>query len=177
MPALKQYVGGAIAAAAFITIGSLLSQNDLTAAPPSKSAAGRTYYLTQAGFTGNQVLTACTAGYHMASWAELRDLSNLSYNASLGLTTADSGSGPPAVALGWIRTGHPSANQEGVGSNCAVTEEAAWVSSEDTHYGTTMLFGLGAIQDNEPHLRLVHAGQVFVPRQCSTAQSVWCVQD
>ena len=179
MAGLTQYVGGALAATVFITIGSLISQSDVTAAPPTKPPSGRSYYLTQSGFTGSQVVNACAAGYHTASWIELSDLSNLSYNTTLGPTTVDSGSGPAAHihGLGWIRTGHPSANHEAVGSNCAVAEDATWVSSDSAHYGTLMTFALGIVQGNEPHLQYVQNGRIFLPRQCSVASPVWCVQD
>jgi hypothetical protein len=179
MSGLTQYVGGAIAATAFITIGSLVSQSDVTAAPPTKPSSGRSYYLTQSGFTGGQVLNACAAGYHTASWIELSDLSNLSYNTTLGPTTVDSGFGPPGhlPGLGWVRTSHTSFNHEGVGSNCAVDENAAWVSSDAAHYGTVMTFAVGVAQGSEPHLQYVQNGRVFLPRQCSVAHPVWCVQD
>jgi hypothetical protein len=66
----------------------------------------RKYYLTQTTHTGGQSLSACAEGYHMASLWEILDPSNLSYDTSLGFTLADSGSGPPASSLGWIRTGN-----------------------------------------------------------------------
>jgi hypothetical protein len=63
------------------------------------------YYLTKSTFTGNQALTACAPGYHFASFAEISNPSDVAYNKTLGRNVADSGSGPPSLAYGWIRTG------------------------------------------------------------------------
>ena len=55
----------------------------------------RQFCLTKTGFNGSQALTACAAGYHMASLWEIFDTTVLRYNTALGLTKPDSGSGPP----------------------------------------------------------------------------------
>jgi hypothetical protein len=73
----------------------------------------KSYYLTQTTHNGSQPLTACAAGYHMASLWEIFDTSNLKYDTALGAVSNDSGSGPPTVVIvaghilnaGWIRTG------------------------------------------------------------------------
>jgi hypothetical protein len=47
MRGLRNYVVGALGAAFFIALGSLLTQNSVSAAPPAKSTApARGYYLT-----------------------------------------------------------------------------------------------------------------------------------
>lgn len=64
----------------------------------------RKFYLTRTGYTGARALSACTAGYHMASLWEIHDPSNLRYDTELGFVQDDSGFGPP-IEFGWIRTG------------------------------------------------------------------------
>jgi len=59
----------------------------------------------QTTFDGAHALTACVLGFHMASLWEIFNVSVLEYDTSLGATMDDSGSGPPADVLGWIRTG------------------------------------------------------------------------
>src|SRR5512133_3687902 len=71
--------------------------------PPSFGRPGN-FYLTKTSHNGAEALTACAAGYHMASFWEIRDPSNLRYNTAYGYKTDDSGLGPP-TAGGWIRTG------------------------------------------------------------------------
>jgi hypothetical protein len=71
----------------------------------------REYYLTTAPVVANQALSACAAGFHMASLWEIQDPSNLDYNIVLGYAlNADQGHGPPTfdgigVISGWVRTG------------------------------------------------------------------------
>src|SRR5262245_60366073 len=92
----------------------LLAVCALTIGAPTLVEAKNKFYLTKDGFQGNAVLTACDAGFHMASLWEIHDPSNLQYDTR-GFTLADAGSGPPAV-LGWIRTGiFASASGGGVG--------------------------------------------------------------
>src|SRR5437763_13875468 len=59
-------------------------------------ARPRRFYLTKATFQGNQVLDACARGFHMAPRFEILDVSTLRYDARIGLTSDDSGSGPPS---------------------------------------------------------------------------------
>src|SRR5713101_2701163 len=73
----------------------------------------RRFYLTTATFQGNKVIDACARGFHMASRFEVLDVSTLRYDSRIGLTSDDSGSGPPSHAAaygsqdptGWVRTG------------------------------------------------------------------------
>jgi len=62
----------------------------------SARGAARKYYLTQTFHDGNEVLTACAVGYHMASLWEIQDPTSLRYDNILGFNRADSGSGPPS---------------------------------------------------------------------------------
>src|SRR5436309_14626346 len=58
----------------------------------------RRFYLTKESFQGNQAITACASGYHMASRFEILDVSVLQYDTGKGLTTDDSGAGPASTA-------------------------------------------------------------------------------
>lgn len=118
MKVIRNYAVGAIGVVCFMAVGALVMNNSASAAPPAKSAVLRGYYLTKDAWDGAQATTACSAGYHMASLYEILDPSNLKYNGTLGVTNADSGSGPPVLvingslfvgeAFGWVRTGAPS---------------------------------------------------------------------
>lgn len=140
------------------------------------SPAERLFYLTVTSSEGNGALGACAPGYHMASFWEIHDTSQLRYNADLGLTRADSGSGPASGAPGWVRTGWFSGTSTtpGVG-NCA-----AWTSNDLAHSGTTA--ALGGLDWSSP-------AQHGSPWRASTAACgftgpggiqpprVWCVED
>ena len=54
-----------------------------SAYPESDGKGARKYYLTLPQFEGDQVLTACARGYHMASLFEILDTSNLRYDTTL----------------------------------------------------------------------------------------------
>jgi hypothetical protein len=129
----------------------------------------KSYYLTQTTHNGSQPLTACAAGYHMASLWEIFDTSNLKYDTALGLTTADSGLGPPHVA-GWIRTGSVTAetgNVAGIG-NCN-----AWMSADANDFGTEVrlpvFWNFTSATDISPWDAAVI--------RCNAPIHVWCVQD
>jgi hypothetical protein len=168
MQSIRSYVVGAIGAAFFIALGSLLSHNAVGAASSKSTAPPRGYYLTTGTFSPSAALTACVSGYHMASYAEIADVSNVSYNTTLGTTAADSGFGPPSNQYGWIRTGYPAGNANGVGSNCG-SGGAVWISDGATDYGT-----IAAVRPDTQ-------GQIFIEAyQCSSPfgpVGVWCVQD
>jgi hypothetical protein len=128
----------------------------------------RKFYLTQTTHTGGQALSACAAGYHMASLWEINDPSNLRYDTQQGLTRDDSGSGPPSDVSGWMRTGFSAnvSNTPGVG-NCQ-----AWSSAEFTNYGSTAglrPFWATSATNISPWL----GGALF----CNQSIPVWCVQD
>ncbi len=70
----------------------------------------RRFYVTSALFATNQVLTACVTGFHMASFWEILDVSNLVYDFARpeAKTKNDSGQGPPTFWNGFVRTGYDS---------------------------------------------------------------------
>jgi len=139
----------------------------------------RKFYLTVDLFDGNETLTACAKGYHMASLWEIFDTSNLSYNTDLGVTNDDSGSGPPAGIQGWIRTGGPSNSESGLpgSANCDV-----WTTDSDlevklgtvveleSRWGQAPLPGNAAPATNISPWGTENA-LCFLPVQ------VWCVED
>jgi len=155
-------------------ISDLKAQNDSLAAQVASIAnkGPRRFYLTKTQYSGAQALSACAAGYHMASLWEIHDPTNLRYDTVLGFTTDDSGSGPPSAStpggFGWIRTGKNkfTVNLIGVG-NCN-----AWMSASATEFGTAVSLAPGWGSN----------GQIVEPWEaiaftCNVPQHVWCVQD
>jgi hypothetical protein len=142
-----------------------------TAAAAAAAKGPRKFYLTKTTFAGNQTLTACATGYHMASLWEIFDPSNLKYDTTLGETSPDSGFGPTTVAGGWIRTGFANGVSGISGSvNCD-----AWTSDSDTNAGSVV--GL----NNDwagvtPGVSLVSPWRVGT-LTCDATIRVWCVQD
>ena len=103
-------------------------------AAPAVFTGMRKYYLTQTEVDGDETLTACASGYHMASLWEILDPSNLEYNTDLGFTRDDSGAGPPSEGWGWIRTGYNSysTGDSHIGrNNCA-----NWTTDDEAIRGT-----------------------------------------
>jgi hypothetical protein len=130
----------------------------------------RKFYLTQGNdFKGDQTVSACAAGYHMASLWEIFDTSNLSYDVQLGFTNADSGFGPPS-SFGWVRTGHVSmgTNLAGIG-NCN-----AWTSASKDDYGS-IVAPYRDVWDNFNFLTPVSpwSARTF---PCDAGLRVWCIQ-
>ncbi len=146
----------------------------LTAAPYAVHAltAGRTparlFYLTTSLAAGNSALTACAAGFHMASLWEIHDVATLKYDTSRGFSANDSGQGPPASIAGWIRTGVPNFTNTVPGNaNCN-----SWTSNDAGHNGTRV--------NLQPQWAL--AGEFVVPWDatvlaCGSTSRVWCVED
>jgi hypothetical protein len=118
------------------------------------AVAPKYFYLTTTTGNGSTPLTACAAGYHIASTHELVS-NDCKYNTSLGVTRSDSGLGPPTLSEGWVRSG-------GVTSgtfNCSL-----WTSTIGTNYGSTLAFD----------------GVTWViawSQSCNGMRSTWCVQD
>jgi len=131
----------------------------------------RKYYLTkQADWKpGGEASTACATGYHMASLMEIFDTSNLSYNTSLGETSADSGSGPPAWIWGWIRTGSTSMPDTVEGrANCL-----GWTNSTAFEQGTVVRASSLSWTDPATAVSPWHASNPV----CSNNLASWCVED
>jgi len=85
-----------------LVASAIISANQVLAKGPNDSPS---YYLTPGEYLGDEVLFQCAKHYHFASIWEIRDTSNLSYDLKRGLTTEESGFGPPAHIPGWLRSG------------------------------------------------------------------------
>ncbi len=161
----KNFLAGAISVVLVALTISLLYQ-PATAVPAGPKL--RRYYQTTTTHNGSQALSACAAGYHMASLWEIHDTSNLEYDTALGLTRDDSGSGPPGGS-GWVRTGFGSSNSPVAGEgNCV-----AWTSSSENDNGTFV--GLGSLWSAPP--QTVIDPWIADAVACDTQFRVWCVQD
>ncbi len=133
----------------------------------------RRYYQTATTHTGSQALTACAAGFHMASFAELMQSSPMRYVASTS-GPGDQGYGPPSSEQGWVRTGGFSGQTLAfVGrANCAL-----WTSDSQNplHYGTTAKWGASAdwflAPSHPPSPWEANYMECFIP------QRVWCIED
>ncbi|CAN5485399.1 hypothetical protein BH20ACI3_BH20ACI3_33540 [soil metagenome] len=110
-------------------------------------------------------MTACAAGYHMASLWEIHDPSNLRYDTALGQTLEDSGFGPPALP-GAVRTGGNAAGTFGE-PNCNV-----WTSDSNSEIGTLATLDFDW-NDDARRVSPWHVSASF----CSSPNRVWCVQD
>jgi hypothetical protein len=164
----KSWIGLLVLAVVVVAaLVPVVGQGRGTGQPPF---APRAFYLTQTQYTGGEALTACAAGYHMASLWEIFDPSNLRYESDLGRKNDDSGFGPPTGEVGWIRTGGPSSgvNVGGKG-NCL-----AWTTGAGNFSGSL--------------IRLTEEWNDFTPSSrvnpwspdattCQLVNPVWCVQD
>ncbi len=135
------------------------------------TCAPRRYYLTQGGVFGGEALTACAAGFHMASLWEIADPTSLKYDTALGQVRADSGQGPPTVAVadwGWIRTGFDSDSSGTPGkANCE-----AWTDSASLALGTRA--GLAESWNDAP---TAVSPWTVDTRSCLDTVRVWCVEN
>jgi hypothetical protein len=117
-------------------------------------------------------LSACAAGFHMASLWEILDPTQLQYDTTLGQTTEDSGFGPPSRLGGWIRTGKPSTSGSIYpgGASCA-------------GYSTAVgLLGSVVFLTSSWDVTVVPADFIApwwngITSQCANEIAVWCVQD
>lgn len=151
--------------------GALASSHQAPLLPiPDRALAAtaemRQYYLAGAVISGSLAADACAEGYHMASLWEILDTSNLVYNTTLGLVQGDSGSGPPTLWSGWVRTGYNSDNGTTAGqANCS-----AW--SVSSGYGTTASLPANWVTaPGEIHIWTVGTSS------CGSPAKVWCVED
>ncbi len=129
--------------------------------------------MTPAEVSGAAPLTACAAGYHMASLWEILDPTALQYETSLGFGGAlfDTGSGPPTVFVAWVRTGNLSSTTGGSGSaNCG-----GWTNPDIGDFGTAA--GLPGSWDSSLPLdpRITPWEAQTVP--CILDRRVWCIED
>jgi len=143
----------------------LLAVCALTIGAPTLVEAKTKFYLTKDGFQGNAVLTACDAGFHMASLWEIHDPSSLQYDTR-GFTPADAGSGPPTV-FGWIRTGFFASTS---GGGAGIDNCGAWTSNVNSDFGTVASLAAQWTQ----------SGSIISPwladtAHCDSLHRVWCV--
>lgn len=130
----------------------------------------RKYYLTANPYLrGNQTLTACAPGYHMASLWEILDPSNLEYDTDLGFVRSDRGEGPPTHAYGWVRTGWDSATVTGTPGrdNCQL-----WSTADSGANGTNARLPREWTAGSQD----MHVWDVR-QEPCSYQRPVWCVED
>jgi hypothetical protein len=132
----------------------------------------RRFYVTQDVHDGSQALSACAAGFHMASLWEILDPTQLQYDTTLGQTTEDSGFGPPSRIGGWVRTGKPST----IGSIYAGGASCSGYSTAAAGLGTVV--SLTSSWD----VTIVPAESIAPwwnggTSQCENQIAVWCVQD
>ena len=144
----------------------------------------RRFYVTQDEFRGDQALTACAAGFHMASLWEIFEVTHLKYDTTLGRTRSDSGEGPPTSVRGWIRTGGIGVPISGIDlqGNCSTwtTLEPALVAVGTTAALTEIWSSYLVIEHESPAPRLVPSEiHPWVARSnsCTSPVPVWCVQD
>jgi len=103
-----------VALLAMALSGSIVQARELEtspAAPLLQDSTGRRFYVSpDKAFDGDDVLTACAAGYHAASLWEIWDPTNLVYDTTLGYPDSDSTDGLPTSIIGWVRTGYHDAD-------------------------------------------------------------------
>lgn len=152
-------IPGAVVAVVVLAAAVLQQFIAVEAAPPRNSDPRRAYYVTKTVHTGSEALTACAAGYHMASVFEIADPSALRYETALGVVNADAGSGPPfgGGGFGWARGG----GTEG-SLNCEV-----WTSDSGRGFWASYAL-LGA--ELTPGLQVTY-------QDCAYPAAVWCIQD
>jgi hypothetical protein len=126
----------------------------------------RRAYLTPGDVPGNQALSACAPGFHMASRWELHDLGSLEYDSSLGRTQPDSGSGFPSSVSGWIRSGGPSSIDE----NCSL-----WTWAGSGQAGRSIFLPSAGFSASTPTV-VASPWSYNITLPC-TGAPVWCVED
>jgi len=138
------------------------------AAAQAASTGMRQFYLTLVEVDGPDALTACATGYHMASLWEIVDPSNLAYNTALGVTSLDSGQGPPSDHDGWVRTGYESSGSIAAGiGNCS-----AWTSRVSGDQGSRLRLSSPWAADNED----IGVWETATG-DCHNGYRVWCIED
>lgn len=139
----------------------------------ANSGTARRYYLTDRTYNGADAPQACSQGFHMASVWELLPPGSLKYDATLGVTAADAGNGPPTSIPGWSRTGNAASGNAGPAgvANCD-----GYTSASPTETGT--IVGLpSALSDDQLNPGLVTSPWFWFEWACSNETRVWCVQD
>jgi hypothetical protein len=129
------------------------------------TTGARRFYLTTTDVIGNQALTACVAGFHMASLWEIAGPSALFYDPVNGRQQPDSGQGPPANLNGWVRTGTS-------GADTTIGTISCLLWTADSVTGST-------IRLNESWFSSDAAISPWIasPAACDVPFPVWCVED
>ena len=141
--------------------------------------AVRQYYATRKFVNANEARTACASGYHFASIWEISDTSSLKYNKDLGVTSSDSGEGPPTTSfflfnpslkvVGWVRTGYNSSSVDLYGrANCM-----SWQSNRSDYWGTVANLPSTWTSGDQD----IGVWNIGVRICNSSLVRVWCVQD
>jgi hypothetical protein len=147
------------------------------------TAPSRHYYLTKATVNGNAAKTACTTGYHFASFAELNDTSNLTYNKTLGRNAPDSGQGPPqlfgstALGVGWIRTGGGSNATVSSGDNVTPSNCNTWSTANTGEVGEVAFFALYGFASTGSPPALNFRNNFACDNSNATTTGVWCIEN
>jgi len=135
------------------------------------------YYLTTTGFTGDEAITACDSGYHMASLSEIQDPSNVQYAPGHKLVYAYSDqvlSNQFPDHTGWVRT--KADPLTGYAFNCDV-----WRPISDQQSGT-MMTRRSLLGENNGHSLYEESDpaawwQSTRTASCAQPKFVWCVED
>lgn len=119
------------------------------------SRGQRRYYLSENETIGTGALAVCDPGFHLASFSELAQTSNLEYDTRRGLTYDGSDTGPPWAANGWVSGG----------DTCS-----GWTKGDLNSTGSTV-WVIG-----------IHEGGASTqwggaPATCDQPYRVWCVED
>jgi hypothetical protein len=151
------------------SLAALAATLGLVALASAPAAAGaKKYFVTVDSFAGDAVLDACGKGFHMATLWEILDVTQLKYDAARGLVLGDSGSGPPAELVGWVRTGTVAFAGNNVGfANCN-----AWTSNQIMDYGSAV--------ELDAHWELpavTTSPWSHIALTCETTLPVWCKQN
>jgi len=156
---------------------SMLGRNFSGAAATTSTAPARQYYLTKAVVNGDRALTACASGYHFASFAEIMDPAVLTYNKTLGRSSADDGAGPPSLAnaIGWVRSGFSSNSQ--ASTRTTPTNCSLWTSGASTDVGEIGGFNpsFGGTTTAAPVVEFVN--NVACDNSQGLNVGVWCVEN
>ena len=152
------------------TVVSEKLSSSISSLAVSSTGGRKIFYLTDQNYSTNQALTACSAGYHMASLWEILNVTNLvyEYDNPAAYTKADSGYGPPSNWYGWVRTGYDSSGSSTTGrGNCL-----NWTTIDAANSGVSVR--LSSFWETAP-------GDIFTwdatSFTCNIVGPVWCVRD
>jgi hypothetical protein len=128
------------------------------------------FFLTVTTQAAGAAEGACGVGFHLASLWELREPSALEYDDARGLTTGDSGQGPPTTSYGWIRTGN-----DALGAFIDPPGEVNCLggsSSSITNFGTAAALPVDWSAAPGPQ-----SPWLVRTNTCNAAQRAWCAED